>query len=159
MIHYSDDQQLRRLNQGLRFTPPKDFMKIYTQGGVAPSGDQEALAPGLAAKIDGLHYLVCQLLPACPQKQPLLQIFLLDNCRQVKQRYALFSTSGEGALSGPGCFGFFLTQVQAVFISLDDLRTGIMAHEMAHFIMSQYSPPPSVEVQEGWAHYVEGKID
>lgn len=116
---------------------------------------QNTLAPGLAAKVDAGLYKVCHLLPKCPGSWPLLHIYLLENSEEVRQRLAVFSPFYGSMRDHTGSEGFFLSSGNAIFLSLEDLRTGILAHEMAHFILCQYRPIPPGEFQEQWAQYVE----
>ncbi len=52
--------------------------------------------------------------------------------------------------------GFYLHQENAIYISLAELTLGVLAHEVAHAIISHYFVvPPPVKVQEILAGYVE----
>jgi len=150
--HYREEMQLQKMNQRIKSTPPKEFMKYYS---FSPDPRQETLAPGLAAKVDAGLYKVCHLLPKCPGNWPLLHIYLLDNSEEVRQRLMVFSPFYGSRIDHSPSQGFFLSSGNSIFLSLEDLRTGILAHEMTHFILCQYRPIPPGELQEKWAQYVE----
>ena len=150
--YYHDDIQLQKMNLRIKFTPPREFKQYYSSN---PEPSQNTLAPGLAGKIDGMLQKVCHLLPKCPASWPLLHIYLLEDSEEVRQRLFVFSPFSGPMLGHEASEGFFLLFGDAIFLSLEDLREGILAHEMAHFILCQYNPVPSGEIQEQWAQYVE----
>jgi hypothetical protein len=153
---YQEVDHLRAMNDKLRFSPSQGFRQVYS---FQPDQGQEALAPGLATKIDGLLYQVCLILPKCPGKKPTLSIYLLKDSNQVRQREQLFSPF-RAALSPThqGLAGLFVARANTVYLSLEDLRVGVLAHEMTHFMLCQFTPPPAAQVQEKWSQYVEMKI-
>lgn len=156
VIHYQENSDLQKMNQRIEFTQAEKFLQNYF---FTPDPAQNALAPGLAAKIDGLFYRVCSILPACSKKLPSLHIFLLKDCQQISQLHQALSAFQDSPISSPGCFGIFNPQQNAIFLSLDDLGAGILAHEMTHFLLSQYQPIPRHDFQEDWGHYVESHLE
>ncbi|MEW6387873.1 MAG: hypothetical protein AB1491_10205 [Thermodesulfobacteriota bacterium] len=154
IINYLATIDLQIMDGKLVFTPPKKFLKQYF---FTPDPAQNALAPGLAPKMDGILYKVCSILPNCPKNQPYLKIFLLQDCQQVNQRLQVFSPFHDNPASA--CFGFFTAQANAIFVSLEDLSAGVLAHEMTHFLLSQFNPVPDHDYQEQWAQYMETQID
>ena len=154
LINYLINNDLQQMDRSIVFTPSEKFLKQYF---FTPDPAQNALAPGLATKTDGLLYRVCSILPGCPKNQPFLKIFLLRDCQQVNQRLLVFSPFQDNPASA--CFGFFAAQANAVFVSLEDLSAGVLAHEMTHFLLSQFNPVPDHDYQEKWAQYMETQID
>lgn len=65
----------------------------------------------------------------------------------------------------PGLFGydsleaFYFVGTRTVYLSLADLREGILAHELTHHLLCTVMalPPPEV-TQEAYAHYVESRL-
>lgn len=159
-IYYEDPGSLREMEHRLRFSQAKQFSQsyFYTQDPV-----QAALSPGLAAKIDGLLVKVCLLLGKWPQKPQGLRIFLLKDGKQVQQRQLVFQPFQNG---GPSWFGygrleaFYEPRTRSIFLSLEDLHAGILAHELAHFVLCEsFAVPPPAALQEDWARYVESSLD
>ena len=151
---------LREMDHRLRFSQAQKFSQsyFYTQD---PA--QAALSPGLAAKIDGLLVKVCLILNRWPQKTQRLRIFLLKDGKQVQQRHLVFQPFQNGS---PSWFGygrleaFYEPRTHTIFLSLEDLHAGILAHELAHFVMCESSAiPPPASVQEDWARYVESSLN
>ena len=159
-IYYEDPVSLREMEQRLRFSQAKKFSQsyFYTQDPV-----QAALSPGLAAKIDGLLVKVCLLLGRWPRKTQRLRIFLLKDGKQVQQRHLVFQPFQN---AGPSWFGygrleaFYEPRTRTIFLSLEDLHAGILAHELAHFVLCEsFAVPPPASVQEDWARQVESSLD
>ena len=159
-IYYEDPVSLRAMDHRLRFSQAKKFSQsyFYTQDPV-----QAALSPGLAAKIDGLLVKVSLILGKWPQKPQGLRIVLLKDGKQVRQRHLALQPFQNG---GPSWFGysrleaFYEPRTRTIFLSLEDLHAGILAHELAHFVLCEsFATPPPAAVQEGWARYVESSLD
>jgi len=159
-IYYEDPVSLREMEHRLRFSQAKKFSQsyFYTQDPV-----QAALSPGLAAKIDGLLVKVSLILGKWPQKPQGLRIVLLKDGKQVRQRHLVLQPFQNG---GPSWFGyghleaFYEPRTHTIFLSLEDLHAGILAHELAHFVLCEsYAVPPPASVQEAWARYVESSLD
>jgi hypothetical protein len=155
IIFYHENIQLQKMNLRIRFTPPEEFVKYYS---FKPDPPQNAQASGLAVKTDGMLYKVCHILPACPASLPTLRIYLLKDAEEVSQRSLVFSPFYGSQEGHEGFEGLFLSRENDIFLSLEDLREGILAHEMAHFILCQYIPLPPRDVQERWARYVESEL-
>jgi hypothetical protein len=159
-IYYEDPASLREMEHRLRFSQANKFSQsyFYTQDPV-----QAALSPGLASKIDGLLVKVSLLLNKWPTKAQGLKIFLLKDGKQVRQRHLVFLPRQNG---GPAWFGygrleaFYEPVSRTIFLSLDDLHAGILAHELTHFVLCEsFAVPPPAALQEDWARYVESNLD
>jgi hypothetical protein len=158
-IYYQNPYDLREMEQRLDFCPTNDFTKcyFYTQDPV-----QAALSPGLAVKIDGLLVKVCQMLRRQPRPGQRLRIFLLQDGRQVRQRQLVLQPDhrqpfffGYGSLEG-----FYELRTKTIFLSLADLRRGVLAHEMSHFVLCESSAVrPSEDLSEDWARYAESRLN
>jgi len=159
-IYYEDPASLREMEHRLRFSQAEKFSQsyFYTQDPV-----QAALSPGLAAKVDGLLAKVCLLLNRWPKKSAGLRIFLLKDGRQVQQRHLVFQPYQN---SGPSWFGygsmeaFYEPRSRSIFLSLQDLHAGILAHELTHFVLCvSFAVPPPAALQEEWGRYVESSLN
>jgi hypothetical protein len=158
-IHYLDPTHLHELEHQLSFSQTKNFHQQYL---FSPDPVQSALSPGLAIKIDGLLAKVSHTLNLQPNKPNRLRIVLLANGKEVRQRWlALQPVLRDRPIFGYGALsGFYESFSRTIFLSLADLQTGVLAHEMAHFILNEsFSRPPSAPLQEQWAQYVEANLD
>ncbi|MCM8794102.1 MAG: hypothetical protein NC898_06600, partial [Candidatus Omnitrophica bacterium] len=53
-------------------------------------------------------------------------------------------------------FSFYVYETNTIYISFDNLRVGILGHEIAHAIINHYFVvPPPMKIQEVLAGYVE----
>jgi len=159
-IYYEDPATLREMESRLRFSQAEHFFQRYFY---TPDPVQAALAPELSAKIDGLMVRVCMILNKWPKKPRSLRIFLLKDGKQVRQRQLVFAPAQH---AGPAWFGygrleaFYDPRTHTIFLSLDDLHAGILAHELAHFVLCEsYVVPPPALLQEEWARYVESSLN
>jgi hypothetical protein len=159
-IYYENPVSLREMERRLSFSQVQNFSQSYfcTQDPV-----QIALAPGLAAKIDGLLVKVCLILGRWPKNSQDFRIVLLKNAKEVQQRHLVFQPFQN---AGPSLFGygnlqgFYEPRTRTIFLSLADLRAGILAHELAHFVLCEsFVVPPPASLQEDWARYVEARLD
>ena len=55
---------------------------------------------------------------------------------------------------------FYEPRTRTIFLSLEDLRAGILAHELTHFVLCEsFAVPPPAALQEDWGRYVESSLD
>jgi hypothetical protein len=55
---------------------------------------------------------------------------------------------------------FYQPLTQTIYLSLANVRTGILAHEMAHFVLCTALPtPPPLNIQEDLATFVETQLE
>ncbi len=119
-------------------------------------------AARLAARIDVLFDRVCRLLKRRPREAERLQIFLLRDGQQVRARRLAFAPylANRSLFSHASLEAFYETQGCSIFLSLADVRPGILVHEMTHHVLCQSSAqPPSPRLQEEWARYAEAELD
>ena len=155
VISYNQASELVEMSHRLHFTPDE---KVQENPPLVPDPGQAVVAPELAAKIDGLFNKVCKILNQRPPKPQRLRLVLLPDSKQVQQR----RLACQPALQGQAIFGyhwlpaFYEAPTHTIFLSLADLRNGIMVHEMTHFVLCEaFAVPPPPELQEQWAQYVE----
>jgi hypothetical protein len=116
--------------------------------------------PRLAAKIDAILVRTSQLLKIRSSQQSRLNIVLLANGKEVRQRHLHIVPGQRQGLFGFGSLeAFYETCSRTIYVSLRDLHEGILAHEMAHDLLcTRISPRPPSSVQEYWAHFVESRL-
>lgn len=159
VIYYENAADLREMGRHLHVNPETNNCQPYTY---SQDPAQALLAPGLAARVDGLVTKVCHLLSLWLQNNQRVRIFLLQDGRQVRQRHLVL----QPLKNGPSLFGyssleaFYESRTRSIFLSLADLHAGILAHEITHFILCEsYAPAPPASVQEDWARYAESRVD
>ncbi len=116
--------------------------------------------PRLAAKIDAILVRASKILNMPLGQASRLHIVLVADGKEVRRRYRLIMPDRRGGLFGFGSLeAYYETDNRTIYLSLHDLREGILAHEMAHYLLcTGVYPPPPVAEQESWAHYVEGQL-
>ncbi|MFZ2089537.1 MAG: hypothetical protein WAU47_13265 [Desulfobaccales bacterium] len=131
--------------------------------GPLPTRGEFAFHPGysrLAAKIDGILLRVAGLLGIPPSRSCRVNLVLLPSGREVRQQHVNLVPGQRPGLFGYGSLeAFYYTGNRTVYLSLADLREGILAHEMTHHLLcTAVAPSPPAELQEKYAHYVESRL-
>ena len=115
--------------------------------------------PRLAAKIDAILLRTSHLLTLRPPGQSRLQINLVENGKKVQKLHrALMAGQRQGMFGFGSLEAFYEVSSRTIYLSLKDLHEGILAHEMAHYLLCAISPQPPSAVQEAWAQYVEANL-
>lgn len=113
--------------------------------------------PKLDIDVDRLLERVCELMPGRlnnPSELPRLYIQIFKTRQEVRIAYLKITKSWKDI---PAFYEDFILPI--IYISQEDLREGILAHEMAHFIMCRGCKNiPDRKTQETWARYVEMQI-
>ncbi len=154
IIYWALPSELFLMEKRLNFCPASQyFQKNYAASGVSP----DPALHRLAAKVEGIMGRVSHLLNIRPKPSPKLRIFLLKDGREVRDRHLLFQPARRGPLLGYNSLeAFYQPETHSLFLSLADLHEGILAHEMAHFLLcTGPAVPPPAGVQERWAQYAE----
>lgn len=154
-IKFNDMNSLYRMNSKLTFEPEKDFLQGYS---LNSNLAHQSLCTELCPKVDGLLFKVCKILPKCPNRQPFLTIELIDDANKVRQQLTIISPF-QTSPSDDSLEGFFLSGRNVIYISIKGFRTGILAHEMTHYLLYQFSPIPAIDLQEKWAQHVDTIVD
>lgn len=99
-------------------------------------------------KVDVLTERVEAILDMFPSLY--FKIILLPTDKEVRRAYRLKYGQDVDFIS------FYSPREKTIYISVDDVRIGVLAHELAHVVMDQYfgvSPP--VKIHEVLAQFVE----
>jgi len=156
-IIYDSPADLQEINRRLN-SSTVGF--VSQQNSLAPCQSQDPAATQLVAKIDGLLSKVAAILRLDQQNSPQLTIRFLKDGRQVTKLFELFQPSSERPLFGYGSLpAFYEPASRTIILSVQDLHEGILAHEIAHFLLctGRFSPPPEY-YQENLAREVESRI-
>jgi hypothetical protein len=116
--------------------------------------------PRLAVKIDAILIRVAQILNLSPSRTPRINIVLLSNGKEVRQRHVLLVPGQRPGLFGYGFLeAFYYVGTRTMYLSLKDLHEGILAHELTHHLLcTALALPPPAHSQEAWAQYVESRL-
>ncbi|MDI6852053.1 MAG: hypothetical protein QME75_00415 [Deltaproteobacteria bacterium] len=152
IINCAFPSELYLMEKRLNFFPAAQyFQKNYQASGFPP----DPVLHRLAAKVEGIMGRVSHLLNISLKPSSKLRIFLLKDGREVRERHLLFRP-GRSTLGYNSLEAFYQPGTHSLFLSLADLHEGILAHEMAHFLLCAGSAvPPPAEVQERLAQYAE----
>jgi hypothetical protein len=158
VIFFKSPVDLLEMARRLRSTPSEAAHQSYffTQD---PS--QPFIFPGLATRVDGILAQVCLILNLWPPKTIKLRIFLLKDGQEVRQRHLIFQPfmPRRPIFGYEPLEGFYEPRSHTIFVSLADLRVGILAHEMTHYVLCEsFAVPPPGNLQEDWARYVESRL-
>jgi hypothetical protein len=131
-------------------------------------GALAAAAPGepdlglLTDKIDGMLAEISRVLQKWPLQPVRLRIRLLRDGLQVQQQQlALRAPTSPTALPAPRPLeSYYEPRLRTIFLSLADVRPGILAHEMTHFVLCEADPARSgSEYHESLARYMEDRFN
>ncbi len=122
-----------------------------------------AFHPGLArltAKIDGILERAAGLLSLSQVRPPRVTLVLLPDGKEVRQQHVALVPGQRPGLFGYGSLeAFYYVGTRTVYLSLADLREGILAHELTHHLLcTLMAMPPPEATQEAYAHYVESRL-
>jgi hypothetical protein len=157
-IIYDSPADLQEINRKLN-SSPAGFSPL--QNSIAPCQDQNPAASQLAAKIDDLLSKASGILRIDRQNYPKLTIRFMKDGQLVTKLFQLFQPSRERPLLGYGSLpAFYEPQSRTIILSLQDFHEGILAHEIAHFLLcSGRFPSPPEYYQEDLAKHVEARIN
>jgi len=82
----------------------------------------------------------------------------MEDGSTVQRNFSIFSPN-QNTLFEDSLDGFFLPMVNMIYLSMEDFRTGTLAHEMTHYLISQSQPIPDRDIQEQWAQHVDTIVD
>lgn len=126
-IQYRSDFDLESFSRRLQFNHDKD----------------------LTAKVDGISHRVAVILNT-KNHEGKVKIRIYRSWDELNTAWERITGKNERVLA------FYVHPVRTIFISLDQVTDGILAHEMAHhFLHSFSSPRPPVKVGEVMAQSVE----
>lgn len=136
-IHYSDPAALDGL------------VAILEQGAATPRFVSSTEA---GSSIDRIVFRVRNILGIHPPGFH-FNIYLLDSATELE---AIYSEMGLGESAPPA---FYSRSTGSVFVSLDVVNDGILAHEVAHAVInSHYTPPLPRRMQEILARFVDKNL-
>jgi hypothetical protein len=147
IVHYQSMEDLRKFNKKID-QPIRDY---GFKGLVPPSGSNE-LAEVISRKVDSLFERSQQILDM-RKKIKKININVYHNKDQLRKTYE--------RIYGSPCLirAWYEYRFHTIFICIEDLHEGMLAHEMAHGIIDHYLKvrPPSATA-EILARYVDSHL-
>ncbi len=136
-IQYSDEKELNGFARKIKGLGFFGFFK--------KKKDSKALTNS----IDEIVEKVQEILDMHPPRLK-FKIFLYPSYKDLEKEYRKFSLSGETPIA------FYSTKKRAIFTSIEDISDRILAHEIAHAVISIYMPVSTPrKMQEILAQYVD----
>jgi len=147
IILYKTDEDLSKFNHCLEFGPNQWSLKQIFQ-------DTEAvgLTESLGIKIDNIHERVQEILDM-RKRFPKITIHVYSNREELDEAYLrIFRKQNK-------LRAWYLFENNTIYLHVDDLHEGILAHEMAHSIIDHFltTRPPAASA-EILARYVDSHI-
>lgn len=138
VIHYNSMNDLKKLNKNIRF--PSTTWNAITK---YFNSDADMVEEKLVSKVDILFERVQEIL-GMHNKLDKTKIFVCQNKAQLREIYQKFYKKPCRLRA------FYIYEFNAIYINVQDLNEGILSHEMAHSIISNFSmtrpPVPSTEI-------------
>jgi len=154
IIRYQSFEDLQKFNRKIDYSPEVfGFMRIFSR---TTSGN----LPGeITKKVDAIYERVQDILDIRKQtKKTFIKIYpnknlLLAAYKKIYGKsFSTYDTFAEPR-------GWYLYELNTIYINVNDLREGMLAHEMAHSIIDHYlSVRPPNATAEILARYVDSHL-
>lgn len=128
VVRYRDAVDLERFHDKLNFNPA--LFGLSPQFNIQPGDDTPTR---VGKKADALFERVQVLLD---MRTPMDKVFILLYRDYVEIRTMYASDYARGSEAPPR--SWYLFEYKSIFINLDDLFPGMLAHEMAHHVIDNY---------------------
>lgn len=141
-LSYDRIELLRQFNKKVRLGGG-----FFSFGGSAANVDDE-----VRKKLDQFGGRVQEILEMRPDKFH-FKVVLLPNSKAVDQVYA------EQFRLTKGFIAFFSPKTDTIYVSVEDVRPKVFAHELAHAVIHHYfHRAPPTKIHELLAQYVESQL-
>lgn len=136
-IHYSSENGL--LEFGRKIGGPSALL----------NRDPERAHSKIKEDVDRITFRVRTLLDMYPPGFH-FNIQVMENNKEIKDAYREIGKQGAAPIA------FYAQKSQTIYVSVDKLSDGILAHEISHAVINFYfSVPPPAQMQEILAQYVD----
>ncbi len=148
IIQYETFEDLKDFDSNIDYSPEGfSLLNLFS------AGDSDNPAGSLAKKLDSLYERVQQILDMRGMLKK-VRINIYSNRRRLHEAYL--------SITGQECRvrAWYIFEVNTIYINIDDVDEGIIAHEMAHSIIDHYFAvrPPSATA-EILATYVDQHLE
>jgi len=154
IIQYQSPEDLKRFDKKIDYPPEKWGIKRLFAG-----SDPDHPKERLIRKIDALFERAQEILDMRKRSRK-VTINIYSNKEQLKEAYKkVFKRSFRTYKSHPHPRAWYIHAYKTIYINVDDLYEGMLAHEMAHSIIDNYllvRPPEATS--EILARYVDAHL-
>lgn len=153
VVYYQTDAELERLNRKLKLRRNAGFLGLFA------GKESGSITKRLERKIDRIFENAQALLDMhnCKSK---IKIMVHVDQDEVDQAYSNLTSQYNLSSIHTDHIAFYFHKLKTVYISLETVTEGVMAHELAHAIIDHYFiiRPPS-KVAEMLARYVDKHLE
>ena len=148
IIQYETFEDLKDFDSNIAYSPEGfSLLNLFS------AGDSDDPAGSLAKKLDALYERVQQILDMRGMLKK-VRINLYSGRRKLHEAYL--------SITGQECRirAWYMFEVNTIYINIDDVDEGIIAHEMAHSIIDHYfAVRPPTATAEILATYVDQHLE
>ena len=152
-IHYQYSDDLKKFNKVV-FYPGEWGLTQLSFG----SGSNN-LTDEIKMKVDAIYEKAQEILGMCRKTEKVI-IKIYSNDKQLQASYSkLYKTAFQNHLSASTIRAWYTHESKTIYLNVNDLHEGILAHEIAHSIIDHYlliRPPRSTA--EILARYVDSHL-
>lgn len=146
-IHYQSLEDLKKFNQKVDYSPGEWGIK-----GLFSRSDSSNMIDRLKKKVDALYERVQEILDM-RKKMKKITINIYCNKKQLHAAYQEIYKKPRKLRA------WYVYEYNTIYISVDDLHEGMLAHEMAHSIIDHYlTVRPPGATAEILARYVDSHL-
>ena len=148
IIKYMALEDLRKFDSNIDYSPSGWSLKSMFS-----TGDSKNLAGSIATKLDALYEKVQGILGMRGKiKKVIIEVY--PNRKELHKTY--FSITGRKC----HVKGWYIFEINTIYLNNDDVHEGILAHEMAHSIINHYfSVRPPKNTAEILGRYVDQHLE
>ena len=148
IIKYMTFEDLRKFDSNIDYSPGGWSLKSMFS-----AGDSKNPAGSIATKLDALYEKVQGILGMRGKiKKVIIRVY--PNTKELHKAY--FSITGRKC----HIRGWYIFEINTIYLNNDDVHEGILAHEMAHSIIDHYfSVRPPKNTAEILARYVDQHLE
>lgn len=147
IIHYQSPEDLKKFDKKVKFDPRRWSLKRLLS-----TSESDDLINEINKKVDALYERVQEILDM-HKKMNRVIIKIFYNREQLHDAYvSIYKTSCRFR-------AWYIYDQNTIYINVDDLHEGILAHELAHSIIDHYlSIRPPKTTAEILARYVDSHL-
>ena len=151
ILKYQSPEDLKHFHEKIAYSPEKWQFKSLLNG----SGSK-SLSEKIGTKIDAMFERVQKIL-GMHKKKKRVTIVVHSNKKQLRDSYVrICSLSPHAYGHNPVPKAFYIYSFNTIYINVEELHDGMLAHEMAHAIVDNFirfqPPEPTAEIL---ARYVD----
>ena len=141
VIRYSEEKALRRFTKGIGNGIGFFFGVNLKKNPLLPKD-----------RVDKLVERVISIMDMHP-KNLRFNIFVYETYEELEEAYSEIKKTGESPIA------FYYHTTKTIYVSIEDVRPGVLAHEIAHAVISAYfGVPPPARTQEILARHVDAHL-